>query len=81
LTVVRADHRLHVEGLSAPIVGEAVAAGDVVWVTVRGEVFAFTVTHGGRQRSAAGSRRVHAAMSATVVHRGDTRAPFGTATC
>ena len=69
LTVVRADGRLRVEGSGEPILGDAVAAGDVVWVAVRGEAFSFTVTHGAkRQRSAT---RDHDAftppMSATVV--------------
>jgi 3-methylcrotonyl-CoA carboxylase alpha subunit len=49
LTVSRAADRLRVEGPSQPLIGDAVAAGDVVWVTVGSEVFTFTVTHGAKR--------------------------------
>jgi 3-methylcrotonyl-CoA carboxylase alpha subunit len=69
LTVTRVDDRLRVGDESGGITGEAMAAGDVVWVSVGGEVFAFTITHGrGRMTS---DTRDHDAftppMSATVV--------------
>ena len=71
LTVVRVDERLTVERASdgTSLAGEAVAAGDVVWVTVRGEVFAFTVSQGAkRQRSATKDHDAFTPpMSATVV--------------
>jgi acetyl/propionyl-CoA carboxylase alpha subunit len=69
LAVTRVDDRLRVDGFGGPLAGDAIAAGDVVWVTVSGEVFTFTVSQGvKRLRSAT---RDHDAftppMSATVV--------------
>ena len=65
----REGERLHVEGPAASVGGFAAVAGDVVWVTVAGEVFSFTVTHGARR--AKSESRDHDAftppMSATVV--------------
>jgi biotin carboxyl carrier protein len=69
LTVTRADDRLRVEGFDAPLTGDAVSAGDVVWVTVGGEVFTFSVTHGAKRTRS--ETQDHDAftppMSATVV--------------
>jgi acetyl/propionyl-CoA carboxylase alpha subunit len=69
VTVTRADDRLRVDGFGEPLAGDAIAAGDVVWVTVGGEVFSFTVAHGARR--AKSETRDHDAftppMSATVV--------------
>ena len=69
LTVARADDRLRIDGFDAPLLGDAIAAGDVVWVTVGGEVFTFTVTHGTKHSRS--ETRDHDAftppMSATVV--------------
>ncbi len=69
LSVTRVDDRLLVEGCDAPLVGDAVAAGDDVWVTVGGEVFTFTVTHGAKRvRSATQDHDAFTPpMSATVV--------------
>jgi 3-methylcrotonyl-CoA carboxylase alpha subunit len=69
ITVQREDDRLRVEGPAGTVHGAAATAGDVVWVTVDGEVFSFTVTHGAR-RSKSESRDQDAftpPMSATVV--------------
>jgi biotin carboxyl carrier protein len=69
LVVSRADQRLQVTGGAEAVTGSAAVTGDVVWVSVRGEVFAITVTHGARR--AASVTRDHDAftppMSATVV--------------
>jgi len=69
LTVALDGERLRVEGPDAPASGSAVMAGDIVWVTVDGEVFAFRVAHGARRSRSA--TRDHDAftppMSATVV--------------
>ena len=65
--VTRDGDRLKVDGLSETFDGVAVVAGDHVWVTVRGEVFNFTV---GRPQSKSESRDHDAftpPMSATVV--------------
>lgn len=63
-SVVRENDQLRVNDL----LGSAEVDGDVAWVTVRGEVFAFTVTHGAAR--AKGGRDQDAftpPMSATVV--------------
>lgn len=69
LVVSETGGRYRVDGVDPPAEGVAIAAGDVVWVTLDGEVFAVTVAeHATRQRS--GSRDQEAftpPMSATVV--------------
>lgn len=68
LMVVRAGDRLTVTGPAGQLNGAAVVAGDVVWVTVAGEVFTFTVTHGGhRPRETRDQDAFTPPMSATVV--------------
>ena len=65
----RHDDRLHAEGPGISATGAAASDGDTVWVTIAGETFAFTVTHGAR-RSKSESRdhdAFRAPMSATVV--------------
>ncbi len=48
--------------------GAAMASGDVVWVTIEGDVFAFTVTRGGhRPRETRDHDAFTPPMSATVV--------------
>jgi biotin carboxyl carrier protein len=68
-TVAVDGDRLRVMGPSETFAGAAAVDGDHVWVTVGGEVFSFTVTHGTR-RSRSDSRDHDAftpPMSATVV--------------
>jgi acetyl/propionyl-CoA carboxylase alpha subunit len=69
LTVSRAGDRLRVDGFDAPLAGDAVTAGDVVWVTVGGEVFTLSIAHGTKRVRS--DTRDHDAftppMSATVV--------------
>ena len=68
LTVTRADGRLRVDGLAVTRSGVAVVSGNDVWVTLDGEVFAFTVSHGaGRQRERHDHDVFTPPMSATVV--------------
>ena len=69
LTVARVDDRLRAEGAGEAWSGDAVVAGDTVWVTVAGEVFAFVVTHGAaRTRTGASHQDAFTPpMSATVV--------------
>lgn len=68
VTVTPEHDRLTVGGLSRPLSGAAALAGDVVWVTVQGEVFAFTVTHGAhRARDSRDHDALTPPMSATVV--------------
>jgi len=69
LTVARVDDRLRAESAAGAWTGDAVVAGDTVWVTVAGEVFSFTVTHGAtRSRSGASQQDAFTPpMSATVV--------------
>jgi biotin carboxyl carrier protein len=69
VTVARDGDRLRVTGLTETFEGAAASAGDVVWVTVDGETFSFTVTHGAR-RSRSSTHDQDAfmpPMSATVV--------------
>ncbi|HEX5070333.1 MAG TPA: biotin/lipoyl-containing protein [Vicinamibacterales bacterium] len=69
-TVTPEGDRLSVAGLTRSLSGAAAATGDVVWVSVAGEVFAFTVTHGARGRDRRDPRHDEAFMSpmpATVV--------------
>src|SRR4029450_7194135 len=69
VTVSHDGDRLGVIGLAGPHEGIAAVSGDVVWVGIGGESFAFTVTHGARRSRSDG--RDHDAltppMSATVV--------------
>lgn len=68
MTVTPEGDRLAVAGLSRPLSGAAAVAGDVVWVTVEGEVFAFTVTHGAvRAKDTRDQDAFMPPMSATVV--------------
>ena len=71
LTVTPDGDRLAIEtidGLSHPLSGAAAVAGDVVWVTVKGDVFAFAVTHGAhRARESRDQDAFTPPMSATVV--------------
>jgi len=68
VTVTPADDHLVVDGLARSLPGAAAVAGDVVWVTVAGEVFAFTVTHGAhRVRETRDADAFMPPMSATVV--------------
>jgi len=69
LTVSRVDDRLRVDGDAGPWTGAAMVAGDVVWVTIDGEVFSFAVTHGAvRARAGASDQDAFTPpMSATVV--------------
>jgi 3-methylcrotonyl-CoA carboxylase alpha subunit len=68
VTVTSDGDRLAVSGLARPLSGAAAVAGDVVWVTVSGEVFAFTVTHGAhRARETRDADAFTPPMSATVV--------------
>jgi 3-methylcrotonyl-CoA carboxylase alpha subunit len=46
VTVARSGAHVRVEGLAHPMTGTAIVSGDQVWVTVAGEVFLFSVTHG-----------------------------------
>jgi len=46
VTVSRSGAHVRVEGLAQPMTGTAMVSGDQVWVTVAGEVFLFSVTHG-----------------------------------
>ena len=46
ITVTRSGTHLRVEGLAHPMTGTAIVSGDQVWVTVAGEVFLFSATHG-----------------------------------
>ena len=46
VTVSRSGAHVRVEGLAQPMTGTAVVSGDQVWVTVAGEVFLFSATHG-----------------------------------
>jgi 3-methylcrotonyl-CoA carboxylase alpha subunit len=68
VTVTPDDGHLVVEGLARSVSGAAAVAGDVVWVTVAGDVFAFTVTHGAhRVRETRDHDAFMPPMSATVV--------------
>ena len=68
LTVTPADGRLLVDGLGTPVTGVAAAIGHDVWVTIAGEVFSFTVTHGAfRHRERRDDDVFTPPMSATVV--------------
>ena len=68
LTVTQTDGRLQVDGLGDPRSGVAAVIGNDVWVTVDGEVFAFTVTHGAaRHRERRDDDVFTPPMSATVV--------------
>jgi biotin carboxyl carrier protein len=67
-TIALEGDRLTVSGLSRPLSGAAAVAGDIVWVTVAGEVFAFSVTHGAhRPRATRDQDAFTPPMSATVV--------------
>jgi len=69
VTVARVDNRLQVDAADRRWSGDAVVAGDEAWVTIAGEVFTFTVTHGAA-RTQSGARDQDAftpPMSATVV--------------
>jgi len=60
--------RLAVSGADGTFSGAVAVAGDVVWVTVAGEVFAFTVAHGARRaRHARDHDALTPPMPATVV--------------
>jgi len=69
VVVARAGDRLEVTVGTETFRGNAVVVGDLVWVSVEGEVFAIRVTHGSRRADP--STRDHDAftppMSATVV--------------
>ena len=67
--VVAEDGRLQVSDNAATHVGNAIASGDDVWVTVDGEVFVFQVTQGtrGSRSAAAGQDAFTPPMAATVV--------------
>jgi 3-methylcrotonyl-CoA carboxylase alpha subunit len=68
LTTTPDGDRFAVSGGSRPLSGAAAVAGEVVWVTVSGEVFAFTVTHGAtRARDTRDQDAFTPPMSATVV--------------
>ena len=69
LVVTEVQGQYRVDGVDPAAEGTAAAAGDLVWVTVAGEVFAFTVSeHAARQRSAARDQDAFTPpMSATVV--------------
>ena len=68
-TVSTDGDRLRVIGPSETLAGATAVTGHHVWVTVGGEVFSFTVTHGTRRsRSDAGEHDAfRPPMSATVV--------------
>jgi 3-methylcrotonyl-CoA carboxylase alpha subunit len=69
LVVTSDNGRFRVEGGGDVRHGQAIVTGDIVWVTILGEVFSFQVTHGTRRGHSA--TRDHDAftppMSATVV--------------
>jgi 3-methylcrotonyl-CoA carboxylase alpha subunit len=69
LVVTEQDGRCRVDGAGLTADGVAAATGDVVWVTVAGEVFAFTVAdHATRQRTSSRDQdALTPPMSATVV--------------
>lgn len=68
LTVTRAGDQLRADGLAEPMTGAAIVSGDQVWVTVAGEVFLFTVTHGtARPRESRDQDAFTPPMPATVV--------------
>ena len=67
--VVAEGGRLQVSDSAATQVGNAIASGDDVWVTVDGEVFVFQVTQGtrGSRGASAGQDAFTPPMAATVV--------------
>ena len=69
LHVVAEDGRLRAAQGDSSHHGNAATSGDEVWVTVGGEVFVFTVTHGtrGPRSSTAGDEAFTPPMAATVV--------------